>query len=42
VSDPDSPIAAAYREFARRTAAELSKQPRNLKMDLPEIVLQNR
>ena len=39
VADPEGPIAAAYVEFARRTAAGLSRQPRNLKMDLPEIKL---
>ncbi|MDX1555964.1 MAG: iron-sulfur cluster carrier protein ApbC [Xanthomonadales bacterium] len=41
VSDPDGPIARAYRNFARRTAAELSRQPRNLKLDLPQINIQN-
>lgn len=41
VSDPQGPIAQAYIEFARRAAAQLSKQPRNLKMDLPQIKIQN-
>ncbi len=41
VSDPDGPIAQAYIEFSRRAAAELSKQPRNLKLDLPQIKIQN-
>ncbi|HKJ17816.1 MAG TPA: iron-sulfur cluster carrier protein ApbC [Xanthomonadales bacterium] len=41
VSDPDGDIASAYMEFARSTAAQLSRQPRNLKMDLPEIKLQS-
>lgn len=40
-SDPGGAIAAAYIDFARRTAAELSKQPRNLKLDLPQIKIQN-
>lgn len=41
VSDPDGPIAKAYLDLARKTAAELSKQPRNLKLDLPEIKIRN-
>jgi ATP-binding protein involved in chromosome partitioning len=41
VAEPEGPIAHTYMEFARRTAAELSRQPRNLKMDLPEIKLHN-
>jgi ATP-binding protein involved in chromosome partitioning len=41
VADPEGPVSQAYREFARRAAAELSKQPRNLKPDLPDIVIQN-
>ncbi len=40
-ADPDSPIAAAYLEFARRTSGVLSQQPRNLKLDLPKIQVQN-
>lgn len=40
-SDPDGPIAQAYIEFARRASAELSRQPRNLKLDLPQIKIQN-
>ena len=39
VADPDSAISKTYRDFARKTAAELSRRPRNLKMDLPEIKL---
>ena len=31
----------AYRDFARRTAGVLSTQPRNVKLDLPEIKLHN-
>ncbi len=41
VAEPDGTITAAYREFARRTSAQLSLQPRNLKPDLPEILVQN-
>ena len=41
VSEPDGPIAGAYIEFARRTAAQLSRKPRNLKLDLPQIKIQN-
>ena len=38
----DSPLVERYLRFARRTAGCLSQQPRNLKMALPEIVIQNR
>ncbi|NND45689.1 MAG: iron-sulfur cluster carrier protein ApbC [Xanthomonadales bacterium] len=41
VADPDSDVAARFRAFARRTAGALSQMPRNLKMDLPGIKLQN-
>jgi ATP-binding protein involved in chromosome partitioning len=41
VSAPDSEIAASYLDFARRTAGALSQMPRNLKMEMPDIVLQN-
>jgi ATP-binding protein involved in chromosome partitioning len=41
IADPEGPIARAYMEFSRRAAAELSRQPRNLKLDLPDIVIQN-
>jgi ATP-binding protein involved in chromosome partitioning len=41
VSAPGSEIAASYLDFARRTAGALSQMPRNLKMELPDIVLQN-
>jgi len=41
LAEPDGPIAQAYKEFARRAAAELARRPRNLKLDLPDIVIQN-
>ena len=41
VADPESELAATYIEFARRTAGALSQKPRNLKMGLPEIIVQN-
>jgi ATP-binding protein involved in chromosome partitioning len=41
VSAPGSEIAASYLDFARRTAGALSQMPRNLKMEMPDIVLQN-
>jgi ATP-binding protein involved in chromosome partitioning len=41
VADPDSPIAGDYREFARHTAGRLSQKPRNLKLEMPEILIQN-
>jgi ATP-binding protein involved in chromosome partitioning len=42
VSEPDGDIAASYRAFARATAVALARQPRNLKLDLPQIKIQNR
>lgn len=42
VADPEGPIARAYMDFARKTAAALSKRPRNLRMDMPQIVVENR
>jgi ATP-binding protein involved in chromosome partitioning len=40
-ADPDSAIAGAYLSFARSTAGVLSQLPRNLKLDLPQIKVQN-
>ncbi len=42
VADPDGEIAASYLSFARRTAATLSQRGRNLKMELPQINIENR
>ena len=42
VSAPDSEAAASYLAFARRAAGELSLRDRNLKLDLPQINLENR
>lgn len=41
VSAPDSPIAEAYLQFARRVAGCLAQQPRSLATGLPPIVVQN-
>jgi ATP-binding protein involved in chromosome partitioning len=41
VENPESAIAGTYLEFARRTAGCLSQKPRNLKLELPEILIQN-
>jgi ATP-binding protein involved in chromosome partitioning len=41
VSAAGSDLAATYMAFARRTSGALSCMPRNLKMDLPNIVMQN-
>ena len=41
VSSADSELADTYMSFARRTAGALSQMPRNLKMELPEILIQN-
>ena len=40
IAEPDGKIAGTYLDFARRTAAQLSLRPRNLKLDMPEIKLQ--
>ena len=41
VSAAGSELAETYMAFARRTSGALSQMPRNLKMDLPNIVMQN-
>jgi ATP-binding protein involved in chromosome partitioning len=41
VAEPDSAIAATYREIARKTAAHLSLQARNKSIAFPSIVIQN-
>ncbi len=41
ISAADSRLADTYLQFARRTAGALSQMPRNLKMSLPKIVIQN-
>ena len=40
-ADPDGPIAAMYREIARRTAAQLSLHARSKTMGFPKIVIQD-
>ena len=40
-ADPDSALARAYRDIARRTAARLSLQARNKAIGLPNIVVSN-
>jgi len=39
--DLDSPIAKSYRSLALRTAGELSVKPRNMTLQMPQIVVQN-
>jgi ATP-binding protein involved in chromosome partitioning len=41
VSQPDSTIAATYREIARKVAGKLSMQARNKSIAFPNIVIQN-
>jgi ATP-binding protein involved in chromosome partitioning len=41
-AEPDGELAASYIDFARQTAAQLSLRERNLKLDLPQINVQNR
>ncbi len=40
-ADPDGPIAASYREIARKTAARLSRQAKNKQIGFPNIVISN-
>jgi len=41
VADPDSELTARYMDMARNTAAQLSKRPRNLDLNLPQINILN-
>ena len=41
VAEPDSAIATAYREIARKAAGRLSMQARNKAIAFPSIVVQN-
>lgn len=41
VAEPDGALAAAYRDIARRTAARLSVQARNKKIQFPNIVIKD-
>ena len=41
VSDPDSELTARYRDMARNTVARLSRRPRNLDLNLPQINILN-
>lgn len=40
-ADPTGPVAALYREIARKTAAQLSLQARSKSIQFPNIVIQN-
>ena len=41
VADPDGPVAAIYRDIARKVAGRLSMQARNKAIAFPSIVVQN-
>ena len=41
ISSEGSELADTYVAFARRTAGALSQMPRNLKLELPNIVMKN-
>ena len=41
IAEPDSDIALVYRDIARRMAAKLSVQARNMSIQFPNIVIQN-
>jgi ATP-binding protein involved in chromosome partitioning len=40
-ADPDGKVAAAYREIARKAAAQLSLRARSKSIQFPKIVIQN-
>jgi ATP-binding protein involved in chromosome partitioning len=41
VSDPDGPIADAYRRIARRVAVKIAEKSRDMSLKFPSIVVQN-
>ncbi len=41
VADPDGPIAAVYREIARRVAVKIAEKARDMSLKIPSIVVQN-
>jgi ATP-binding protein involved in chromosome partitioning len=41
VSDPDGPIAAIYRDIARKVAARIARQSEDRSSVFPKIVIQN-
>ena len=41
IAEPDSAVTATYRAIARKAAARLATQSRNLKIQFPSIVIQN-
>jgi ATP-binding protein involved in chromosome partitioning len=41
VSDPDGPIAQAYKQIARKVAAAIAKQAQDRTALFPKIVIQN-
>jgi ATP-binding protein involved in chromosome partitioning len=42
VVEPEGPLAARYRDIARRVALALARQPRDLSHKFPTVVVQNR
>ncbi len=42
VSDPNSPITATFLEVARQVAAQVSRKPKNLALNMPKIVIENK
>ncbi|MEO6487172.1 MAG: iron-sulfur cluster carrier protein ApbC, partial [Thermoanaerobaculia bacterium] len=41
VSEPDGPIAAIYRDIARKVAARIARQSEDRSSVFPKIVIQN-
>jgi ATP-binding protein involved in chromosome partitioning len=42
VAEPEGPLAARYRDIARRVALALARAPRDLSHKFPTVVVQNR
>ena len=40
-AEPDSPLSAAYLDLARNLSARLSRMPRSLELNLPQVNLRN-
>ena len=41
VADPDGPVAAIYRQIARRVAVKIAEKARDMSLKIPSIVVQN-
>ncbi len=41
IADPDGPVAAVYRQIARRVAVKIAERARDMSLKIPSIVVQN-